>query len=334
MTSKNRKINKKSKQSSEFFFKRRHFNDFDTFSESIHDWDLGFQQLDRGAFKGDLLQLKSGPVLLSRFSFNRRLELRGTTHQRFRTFGIPIEIRPAMTWRGKIFTRRTVQCYPPNSELEGTAPPGFTTFTLSISEERLAELDPVLGLPMPQELPRAPESFQIDISELQRFHQTLQRVNTLLAESPSKLSAPWLRDTLEFEIPQQLLALLSMGHPANIKPAPSLRSRALKQALAYIREHADDPPVIREICRDVGVSQKTLEHAFLDHFGGTPKSYLQAYRLNMVRKNLRQADPHTTKIADIANRWGFWHMGQFAKDYRTFFGELPSESLKRPERLT
>jgi AraC family transcriptional regulator, ethanolamine operon transcriptional activator len=32
-------------------------------------------------------------------------------------------------------------------------------------------------------------------------------------------------------------------------------------------------------------------------------------------------------IGDIANTWGFWHMGQFAADYRRQFGELPSETL-------
>lgn len=56
---------------------------------------------------------------------------------------------------------------------------------------------------------------------------------------------------------------------------------------------------------------------------------MQAYRLNQVRKSLRVADPKTSLIADLANDMGFWHMGQFAKDYRSFFGELPSETLKK-----
>jgi len=29
----------------------------------------------------------------------------------------------------------------------------------------------------------------------------------------------------------------------------------------------------------------------------------------------------------IANQYGFWHMGQFAKDYNNLFGELPSETI-------
>jgi AraC family ethanolamine operon transcriptional activator len=32
---------------------------------------------------------------------------------------------------------------------------------------------------------------------------------------------------------------------------------------------------------------------------------------------------------EIAIEWGFWHMGQFAADYRRQFGELPSETLTR-----
>ena len=35
-----------------------------------------------------------------------------------------------------------------------------------------------------------------------------------------------------------------------------------------------------------------------------------------------------TRISDVANRWGFWHMGSFAADYRKQFGELPSETLR------
>ena len=65
--------------------------------------------------------------------------------------------------------------------------------------------------------------------------------------------------------------------------------------------------------------------AFREHFGVTPKTYLRAFRLNCVRKDLLVAAPKTP-IADVANRWGFWHIGQFASDYRRQFGELPSQA--------
>ena len=32
---------------------------------------------------------------------------------------------------------------------------------------------------------------------------------------------------------------------------------------------------------------------------------------------------------DVAARWGFWHLSQFAVDYKKLFGELPSRTLRR-----
>ncbi|WP_338353092.1 hypothetical protein [Thalassolituus oleivorans] len=34
-------------------------------------------------------------------------------------------------------------------------------------------------------------------------------------------------------------------------------------------------------------------------------------------------------MAVVAANWGFWHPGQFAKDYKQLFGENPSETVKR-----
>ena len=46
------------------------------------------------------------------------------------------------------------------------------------------------------------------------------------------------------------------------------------------------------------------------------------------------SDPSSTSITKVANRWGFWHMGQFASDYRKLFVELPSDTLgRRSQRM-
>ena len=105
-------------------------------------------------------------------------------------------------------------------------------------------------------------------------------------------------------------------------------SNTIQKARDYIDAHADEPPAIQDVCRAAGVSWRTLDNAFRVLFGVTPKRYLQAMRLDGVRKELRRKGP-SAKIADIANHWGFWHMGQFAADYRRQFGELPSETTRR-----
>jgi AraC family ethanolamine operon transcriptional activator len=88
---------------------------------------------------------------------------------------------------------------------------------------------------------------------------------------------------------------------------------------------------VGDLCRAARVSERVLEYAFRQHYGVSPRSFMKAFRLHGARRELRAADPkHATTVGEVASRWGFWHASQFATDYRRFFGELPSATLKRP----
>jgi AraC family ethanolamine operon transcriptional activator len=80
----------------------------------------------------------------------------------------------------------------------------------------------------------------------------------------------------------------------------------------------------------VGTSRRKLNYCFQDVLGTSPVKYLRSLRLNGVRRALRQASPGVT-VQDIASHWGFWHLSQFAQDYKHLFGELPSATLKNLE---
>jgi len=56
------------------------------------------------------------------------------------------------------------------------------------------------------------------------------------------------------------------------------------------------------------------------------RDYLQAHT---DRRELRRADSSLASVSDVAERYGFWHLSQFAADYRWLFGELPSETLRK-----
>jgi AraC family ethanolamine operon transcriptional activator len=64
----------------------------------------------------------------------------------------------------------------------------------------------------------------------------------------------------------------------------------------------------------------------------SPMAYLKTQRLNQVRQQLKACRHHRTTVTDVAIQCGFWHMGQFAKDYRKMFGECPSETLRYCKR--
>ena len=69
----------------------------------------------------------------------------------------------------------------------------------------------------------------------------------------------------------------------------------------------------------------TLRHSFESVLDVSPSRYLLATRLNRVHRDL-WASPPEVSIQQLATRWGFWHMGRFAKYYRDTFGERPSET--------
>jgi AraC family ethanolamine operon transcriptional activator len=85
-----------------------------------------------------------------------------------------------------------------------------------------------------------------------------------------------------------------------------------------------------ELCEHTKCSQRTLEKCFSKRFGVTPKKYIKCLRLAEVHKGLRNFDAcDYDSIIELAGVNGFWHMGQFAADYRRIYGELPSETLNR-----
>ena len=101
----------------------------------------------------------------------------------------------------------------------------------------------------------------------------------------------------------------------------------LMKAIEVIESKSMEPVTVADVERLVGISGRTLRHAFEVEFGVSPKQYVMAFRLNKVRSRLLNRDHLGEPITDIANEWGFWHMGQFARDYRRMFGELPSQTI-------
>ena len=217
----------------------------------------------------------------------------------------------------------------PGGEYESMSLPGFRANTLSFSEDLLDEAAFSLDLPRVGRLLTG--SHQVFLGEpalLAKIRSMLRRIFRAVAADRSALARPGFRRDVETEVPKLLLKSLFSGQASSRRRSSAVRSRVARQALALIVEASDAPLTVREVCRSVGVCERTLRYAFQEQLGVSPKQYLQLVRLDRVRRDLRLAAP-SIKIADIANRWGFWHMGQFAADYRRQFGELPSETLAR-----
>lgn len=136
-----------------------------------------------------------------------------------------------------------------------------------------------------------------------------------------------IRKQLDVQVPEQLLFAIA-SHKQERYPPLKTRQRGLRLALGFMDDQCQISPSMPEVCKAVGLSWRSLDRAFKESFGVGPKRYLLNLRLTRVRQRLKQAH-HGLKVVDVANQWGFWHMGDFAREYQLMFGELLSRTLKR-----
>lgn len=106
------------------------------------------------------------------------------------------------------------------------------------------------------------------------------------------------------------------------------RREAVERTEAYIRSHAGTAIPLSELCRIVGLSERSLRNAFHEVRGAPPKRCLQDERLLEARRALSTADPRQTTVTGVAMENGFFELGRFARVYREMFGEAPSVTLR------
>ena len=312
-----------------FYAVQREFNDFDELEEEVRQWDLDLFQLDRGAFRASLLQFGIGNVHVSEARFCRGLIQKGTPPTGLRTIVVPSNPKVEFVWRGNRVSGDDLMIFPTGAELEATSNLDFHVYTCSFPEELLASICDAANLPQLDALRGDASVMRCRSDAIESVRGILGQLTTAVGNSELPIEFPGLLKLSSRELPRRLLSAISTSHPSFTPEMTRKRELALLRAEDYIKRNATEDITVRDICSVAQVSQRTLEYAFVERFGLTPKAFLTFYRLNGARRALRAADFEKAKVADIANRWSFWHMGQFAADYRNLFGELPSATLRR-----
>lgn len=282
-------------------------------------FELGFHQLDGGDPTIPASALVSENITLTHMRFARRYHQTGLPPAGRLSFGVPvIGLRD---WFGRRYRTSSILPFNHPGGIDGVSEENFEAFTISFTGDYLDEIAKIFQMSVPSLFDGpAPESI-IDRGEsADRFRELLIHV---FADRGPRLDAE-----TEEELIVTLLNAGQNGTAVTDQGTPENRNRAIRAALAYIAEHPDKVVTVRDICAACNIALRTLNRAFNERFGVGPKAYLKRQRLCAVRAALLQSLPDA-RVADIANRWGFWHLGQFASDYRRLFGELPSQTLRK-----
>ena len=299
-------------------FKNLHLFDF---NKIIHSWKLDFIQLEPGVFLGDLSQIIYEDLLISYGRFSTTIKQEGFSPEGVWTFAFINDAK--IYWRNYKVQPNSIIIYAPGSEINAVSGANFEVMTFSVSDEFLFETAKKEGM--------------------EEFYNSLQSIDVVAPKSPLRIK---LRKAIFSEINKQLknpnynnrtafkesftkkLLLLLKGSSVNMEKVSSKkRLKLLHDAEHYMTQHITEPITISNIASYLNVSERTLLYAFKNRFNMGPKAFMLVLKLNHSYHRLHK-EKEIKSIAHIARDSGFWHMGQYYKDYKKFFGELPSQTLK------
>lgn len=158
-----------------------------------------------------------------------------------------------------------------------------------------------------------------------------QQISQLLNHQPLLLMQPQMQLLIAEDFYPLLIDTLGKSVKKKRQKIKTYRRYSLvRQAEDIAQSYLDKPLTLKQLCDELETSSTALYYGFQDLFGMSPMAYIKTQRLNGVRRALKNANPQTTMVMGIAQQWGFWSAGHFARDYQQMFGELPRETLKRP----
>ncbi|RQO63401.1 transcriptional regulator [Paucibacter sp. KBW04] len=158
------------------------------------------------------------------------------------------------------------------------------------------------------------------------------------AASPQALALPLAsRYPLSaLQLQHRLIAALLAGqahdHSALLRGSGApLAPRTVRLVEEFLLAHCHEALSPAQLAAVAGVSVRSLFLGFQRYRGVSPMRMLRELRLRQAHEELLRAEPHS-HITEVALRWGFYHLGRFAQEYREMFDESPRDTLASTRR--
>ena len=134
---------------------------------------------------------------------------------------------------------------------------------------------------------------------------------------------------LEQELISGLVECLECGAPCAAEPGVDYRVHAMAEFARLLVADPCHSPSMTQICAALDVDGRSLRRYCQEHLRMSPTRFIRLRRMQLVHRALRRATSQTVTVSQVVRDHGFTQLGRFAASYRTQYGELPSETLRR-----
>ncbi len=294
----------------------------------LHAWDQEYTQLRPGSFTGSVSTLRNGGVKLFSERMNRAIFQMGALPAPRLAFGLPIRAAGRNYICGEEGNDHSLLVFSGSSGFEFLSPEDFEFYGIEI--DTAVSDDPVfltMVKTLEEVITSSSRAIRLDAARAGKLARLLgailseEGIGERLQTWPDHAAAfnrglvGWILDMLQVAAPEQ-------------ERVPMRHWDTIAEIRQLVTEGACCPLSVAELTVELGLSRRTLQNACQEIVGLSPVQYLRALRLGEARRMMGRA----ASVTEVATQFGFWHLGYFARDYHTMFGELPSKTLERVRR--
>lgn len=236
------------------------------------------------------------------------------------TFALITAAPPGAKWNGVGLRPGDLVAYAPGTTYLGIDPSGLSAAVLVVPTQSAHEIASNLGVPDPvvprSVAPLAPSPPVIRLVAMMRHASRQPRQLT----DPSTLAA----------LIESAVGVMTDHRTPGRQRSRRLDSRAIvRNCLDHVESRGVYQPSLSDLCRAGCASESRVRQAFVDVVGVPPNRYFQLRLLSRLRSALTTAPSSDRSVTDVAMSLGITQLGRVAGRYRSLYGELPSETLRR-----
>ena len=289
----------------------------------LSGWEQHYEQISCGAFRSRLVEIDLAGIHIFEETLEQAVFQTGRCGADVIALGVFSQLSGEARWHGMSVGLDDVLFLDSRSELLLSTPKHSTLYAVDVPVaviEPWCEQTPLSVRDSAHRLAATPLH---NLVAAQRLREGLRAVIGELLLRPEETVPANVSGRLRDEF-VMLVADLLQGEPHPREKASAGKAKeVVRRARAYALERRDAPPTLLELCRHTHVSPRTLQYCFQSVLGESPASCMKMLRLNGARSELKRPGA-SDRVSEVAANWGFWHLSQFAADYRRMFGELPS----------
>lgn len=122
----------------------------------------------------------------------------------------------------------------------------------------------------------------------------------------------------------ELFYLLSVTPATKNTDAPTVSSPTLSRALGYINDNLTTLSGVDEVAKNCFVTESYLFRLFKNELHKTPAKYIASKRLLLAERMISDGESPTA----VYEKCGFGDYTTFYRNYRSYFGHAPSETIQ------